>query len=443
LWRSTQRRARSITASGEPLTSSNSSSHTGSLPVACDDRALVERQLDDAEPRAHLPRAAADVGAKERQQRRRTGLLQALDQRIAAGRSRMQRQLDHVVVAGARRQRHVVLGACHGVVAGAFQRLHTAPALVPDAQRAPRLRQLAAGGVEIDRPQALPGSGRAPGDGRVDGRAPCRRHLVFQLDFVHPGMMPRRRGAHAEGTPRSSVILRRLFFDLLEAPTPVGFLDDLKRQADALKAQQTTDLAALARNTALTEAACKTAFTYFNTLNAQLGVLQPKSHARFELDRKHVFDALALVDFRVDARRKRLREEDVTDFIVLHWQLRSGRKVQLSLDFLPEIQKLEPRLRQSGAEVDTESVRDPDNGRLQAMRYTFTADFRASVRMTPHHDVGTIHFQLHNLDGFESISVEFPALEVGSARLDELARWLVGQPHRFLDDGRNLRRVEA
>ena len=54
-----------------------------------------------------------------------------------------------------------------------------------------------------------------------------------------------------------------------------------------------------------------------------------------------------------------------------------------------------------------------------------------------------MHFQLHNLDGFESVSLELPAIEVGSARLDELARWIVGQPHRFLDGAQNLRRIEA
>ncbi|HEV7914054.1 MAG TPA: hypothetical protein VGP22_09820 [Albitalea sp.] len=223
----------------------------------------------------------------------------------------------------------------------------------------------------------------------------------------------------------------------------MGFLDDLKRQADALKARQTIDVAALARNAALTEAACKTSFAYLNTLLAQLDLLRPVSPARFTLDRQHVFEQVPLTEFRIDARRKRLRDEEVFDFIVLHWQLKTGRKLKLEKDFVPEIERLEPRLRQSGAQVDSETVRDPDSGRLRAMRYSFSADFVGSVRITPDHDNASLHFQLHNLDGFESVSVDFPAIEVGSARLDDLARWLVGQPHHFLDGGAQLRRVEA
>jgi len=223
----------------------------------------------------------------------------------------------------------------------------------------------------------------------------------------------------------------------------VGFLDDLKRQADALKTQQTGDTALLTRHTALTEASCRSVFSYFNTLASQLNVLQPVSPVRFALDRQHVFQDLRLSDFNVDSRRKRVREEEVFDHLVLHWQLKSGRALQLTKDFLPDMERLEARLRQGGVTFDNDAVRHPDNGKLQHRRYGFVADFAGSVRVTPLHDVAAIHFQIQNLDGFEAVSLELPAIEVGSTRLDELARWIAGHPHRFLDGAQNLRRREA
>jgi len=223
----------------------------------------------------------------------------------------------------------------------------------------------------------------------------------------------------------------------------VSFLDDLQRKAAALQAQQTTDSAALARNAALADAACKAALNYFMTLAAQLNVLKPVCPNRFSLDRKHHFDGLRLAEFRVDSRRKMLRNEEVFDHLVLHWQLKSGQKLEIVKDFLPDIERIEPRLRQSGAQVETESVRDPDTGRLQCVRYTLVADFFASVRITPQHDTARVQFAINNLDGFEKLNFELPATEVGSKRLDELARWLVGQPHAFLADAIGLRRTEA
>lgn len=223
----------------------------------------------------------------------------------------------------------------------------------------------------------------------------------------------------------------------------VGFLDDLKRQADAARAQQSTDTAAQERNTALADAACKTVFGYLSTLGQQLEVLKPVSKVRYVLDKRTAFDALPRVAFRTDARRKRLRGAEVFDHVVLQCQLRAERRVSLVKDFLPDIEKLESRLRQSGVRFDAEAVRNPDNNKLVEMRYALPVDFTLAVRATPDHDTGWLRFQLVNLDGFETVTVDFPAIEVGSARLDELARWLVGERHGFLAGGHNLRRVEA
>jgi hypothetical protein len=223
----------------------------------------------------------------------------------------------------------------------------------------------------------------------------------------------------------------------------VGFLDDLKRQADAAKAAQNTDTETLARNAALADASCKTAFAYLSTLGQQLEVLQPRSKTRFRLDNKHVFDGLKCCGYRADARRKQLRGAEVFDYVVLNYQLQSGTHIVITKDFPPDIEKLDSRLRQSAATVERESVRNVDNGRFQGVRYEFTADFHAFVRLTPDHDRAALHFQIVNLDGFETVTVDFSAIDVGSARLDELARWLVGEPNSFLKDGQNLRRVEA
>jgi hypothetical protein len=223
----------------------------------------------------------------------------------------------------------------------------------------------------------------------------------------------------------------------------VGFLDDLKRQAESLREQQDQDSASLQRNTEAVEAACKTALRYLNTLSAQLDTLQPASPARFRLDRKHSFEQLKLTDFYVDARRRLQPDGEQFDHVLMHWQLKTGQKLVLVKDFIAEIEQLESRLRQSGADTHHETVRHPDTGKLIEMRYTVSADFRGSVRITPRHAAGRLQFLLQNLDGFETITFELPAGEVNDARLDELARWLAGHPHGFLKGAEQLRRVEA
>ena len=223
----------------------------------------------------------------------------------------------------------------------------------------------------------------------------------------------------------------------------MGFLDDLKRQADDAKARLNTDTGQLDRNAALADVACKTASSYFSTLVQQLNVLQPRSKVTYRLDKRNVFAALPLCEFRADARRKRLRGADVFDHVALRWRLKSDTRLTLVKNFLPDIEQIESRLRRSGAQFHVETVRNPETNKLQEMRYDVVADFEAAVNITPDHDGARLRFELVNLDGFETVTVEFAAFEVGTGRMDELARWIMGEPHGFLTGGQALRRVEA
>lgn len=223
----------------------------------------------------------------------------------------------------------------------------------------------------------------------------------------------------------------------------MGFLDDLKKQAQDLQSRDQVDVAGLARNTALADAAASTAARYLAELTRQLDVIKPNSPARFEFDRKVLLQNPPLVEFRSDARKKRLRDEEVFDHVVFQCIARGGQTHVLTKDFLNEIEKLETRLKQSGVPARSEAVRNPDNGKLQHMRYEFVTDVVVSVHVDPNHDEGRLHFQMRNFDGLETVECDLPAIEVGQARMDELAKWLMGQPHRFLDGALGVKRIEA
>jgi hypothetical protein len=223
----------------------------------------------------------------------------------------------------------------------------------------------------------------------------------------------------------------------------VGFLDDLKRQADALKTQQTLDTATLARNAALVEAACKTVWHYWLDLAQQLNVLQPTAPVRFSLDKATPLDGLKRCDFRVDARRKQHRGEEVYDHVVIHALQKSGRTITMSKDFPPEIERLESKLRQAGISPDTKWVRHPESGRLEEVRFSFVADLTMMVRVLPDHDQGKLRFQINNFDCLETVTADFPAHRVGSDLLDQLARWMMGEVTPFLQQAEGVRRVEA
>jgi hypothetical protein len=228
----------------------------------------------------------------------------------------------------------------------------------------------------------------------------------------------------------------------------MGFLDQIKQQADAVKLQQSAGSEYHEGNTLAIEAACLTVLDYFSALAPQFNVLKPPSRGRHILDRQHSFTDLPQTDFRVDSRRKpspkpTTLQPDLFDHVVMQWALDAKQQLVLQKDFITDIEKLEPKLNQSGAKFDAEDVRDPASRKLKFMRYTLAARFTASVYVEPRHNAGTLCFRINNIDGFDTVTLTFSPAQINTARLDELAKWIVGQPHRFFDAASDLRRVEA
>ena len=227
----------------------------------------------------------------------------------------------------------------------------------------------------------------------------------------------------------------------------MSFLDDLKQQAKAREAQLRGDLAVIERHVAQVEQACQTVWRYFDDLGRQLEVLRPTSGARYTLDPRAVLEGLSFSDFMADLRKKRVRlgpllERDLVEHIVLNARLASGQRVQLAKDFPPEIEKLEARLAQAGIRALGEARREAETGRFIEQRYDFVADLTAGVRVLPLHEEGRLQFVVRNLDGLATVKATFAATDVNIERLDELAKWWVGQPHRFLEGAQGVQRME-
>jgi hypothetical protein len=226
----------------------------------------------------------------------------------------------------------------------------------------------------------------------------------------------------------------------------VSFLDELKKQADALQSRQQVDEETFLRNARAADAATKATFHYWLDLARQLNVLRPPVPARYAFDNRHALDGpadgLKFDDFRVDARRKQLRGFELYDHAVIGCWVRSGRRLVIDKDFPPEMQRLEAKLAQAGIVAPSTALRDDATGRFVAARYEFDADVRVGVRLAPDHERGVAQFTVNNFEALESMVVEFAADAVGEPLLDELAKWWLGEPNGFVAAGRIVRIVD-
>ncbi len=219
----------------------------------------------------------------------------------------------------------------------------------------------------------------------------------------------------------------------------VSFLNQLKAQASALQTEQVIDHALLAANTAQTEAACKTAWLYIKELADQLNVINPAGPA-FSLDGKTPWPPMKLTAFRVDARKKLLRNQECYDYLAIAWKIAPQQELQpgavlgasVTVNFPPDLERVQKRLSLGNVKHDRHEQRHPEKNTLLAYRFEYTVESRGSITITPNHDEATLAFRISNANGFELLTTQWPAASIQTDLLDELAKLLVAQPSRFV-----------
>ena len=215
----------------------------------------------------------------------------------------------------------------------------------------------------------------------------------------------------------------------------MSFLNQLKSQASAVQNQQSVQQDQHEANTRLTEAAAKTAWLYVSELAKQLNVIGPAG-PKLSLDGKTPWPAMKLVDFRTDTRQKKLRDKDVFDYLVIGWRIvpSVGAPVSgsVSANFPPDLQRIEARVSAGSVKHERINVRHPEKHTLQAIRFDYQTEARGSITMTCDHEAAKLVFRLNNVQGFEVVNTTYPAAQIQSRVLDELAKLLVGQASIFI-----------
>ena len=145
---------------------------------------------------------------------------------------------------------------------------------------------------------------------------------------------------------------------------------------------------------------------------------------------------MKLADFRVDFRKKNLRDNEVYDYIAMAWNIvpQSGAPVPgvVSVNFPPDLERVQQRLAFGQVEHERKDQRHPEKNTLQAVSFEYLTKTRGNIMVTPDHDTGQLHFRLANTDGFGVVTTRWPAARINYSLMDELAKLVVAQPNRFI-----------
>jgi hypothetical protein len=211
----------------------------------------------------------------------------------------------------------------------------------------------------------------------------------------------------------------------------VGLLDDLKKQADALKAQDVDRTESMRATAVAVDHALRRTFLYLNDLGKQLNVVQMPSPFSFELPTVGKIDGLVVKDFFCDFRSKHFIDKDYYGEVQVGYRCWSDRvlTVKKSPD---EMEKFRDILWQSNIEHKSEQFRN-ERKVITHEVFKVKCDFRVQAKVEGDHETGKMKAVSKNVGGFTVDFFNLLATEMNDQGVEEFAKYFIGRPNQWAE----------
>ncbi len=209
----------------------------------------------------------------------------------------------------------------------------------------------------------------------------------------------------------------------------MGLLDDLKKQADAVKAQDVDKTESLRTTAVQTDHALRRAFLYLNDLGKQLNVVQMPSTFTFELPTVGKIDNLVIRDFFCDFRSKHFIDKDYYGEVHVAYRCFSENVITVKKG-PDDMEKFRDLLWQSNVEHKSEQFRN-ERKVITHEVFKVTCDFRVQAKIDGDHENGKLKISTKNVGGFNVDFFNLLSAEMNDQAVEEFAKYFIGRPNQF------------
>jgi hypothetical protein len=211
----------------------------------------------------------------------------------------------------------------------------------------------------------------------------------------------------------------------------VGLLDDLKKQADALKAQDVDRTESMRSTAVAVDHALRRLFLYLNDLGKQLNVVQMPSPFVFDLPSVGKIDGLFAKDFFCDFRSKHFIDRDYYGEVQVGYRCWSDKILTIKKG-PDDMEKFRDVLWQSNIEHKSEQFRD-ERKVITHEVFKVRCDFRVQAKIEGDHETGKIKVVTKNVNGFTLDLYNLMAQELNDQGVEEFAKYFIGRPNTWTD----------
>lgn len=167
----------------------------------------------------------------------------------------------------------------------------------------------------------------------------------------------------------------------------MGLLDDLKKQAELVKTQQTSQQSLREENLRQVEEKMRQSFQYLNELLKQLAVLKPVNPATYSLPGIVELKNLGFSETFIDYRRKRINDRDYFDSISFFIRWCSSETFVVERDMPAAAQKVRDALFGYRMKFEEEELKG-QRGTATKWRFTAQPTVVTDVTIQAEHDQG-------------------------------------------------------
>jgi hypothetical protein len=209
----------------------------------------------------------------------------------------------------------------------------------------------------------------------------------------------------------------------------VGLLDDLKKQADELKAKDTDRTESLRSTAVSVDHALRRSFLYLNDLGKQLNVVQMPSPFKYNLPTVGDVEGLVIKDFFCDFRSKHFIDKDY--YGEVHVAYRAWSDKVLTVKKGPDdMEKFRDVLWQSNIEHKSEQFRN-ERKVITHEVFRVNCDFRVQMKIEGDHESGRLKIVSKNIGGFQVDLFNLTGVEMNDQAVEELAKYFIGRPNKW------------
>ncbi|MBL8511459.1 MAG: hypothetical protein JNM52_07420 [Betaproteobacteria bacterium] len=214
----------------------------------------------------------------------------------------------------------------------------------------------------------------------------------------------------------------------------MGLLDDLKKEADALKNQESERTQALKANAAAVDRALRKTFHYLNDLFKQLNVVKPPCARSYDLLTVGKIEGLIQTDYRVEYRTS--ERNNAEHFETLDITFKRTKPEQLTVKREAEqIERFRNLLWQNNMRFTSEVMRNERRVVTHEI-FTINCEVLCGVDVIGDYDNGVVRFKLKNIEDFGPTIYSLEPDSVTDKSLEEFAKLLIGKESGFKEFNR-------